>query len=323
MHIFIDRWSDKKWGYRYFHKHGGKFQTSHKPGEMKEMVKDAFSYHQKKESIVLLLDEDHFDLYTVDLDFCATEKITVRDVQLIVNERLGYIKTHYKAGGEKLYYLIDNISVNDQEKPYILGEVGTVHATLTFVFLQKRTANVIKSTFGRDMSKIKIYPQSFYTVGYLKKSLRKPHLQLLYVFDEYAKVITLTHGKYTKCERIDLGVRMLKDIYKENNVLPYFFKSAAEIEMNEFAKWLVVQSVDFFVETLMRWMKEFVKPGQDLIIVSSLIWNTYFLDRLNQQYKKNTNGFIVPLHHTNDLHTFQRQRESDEIDVLTMLNFAQ
>ena len=116
---------------------------------------------------------------------------------------------------------------------------------------------------------------------------------------------------------------MLKDIYKENNVLPYFFKSTAEIEMNDFAKGLVIQSVDFFAETLMRRMKEFVKPGQDLIIASSLIANTYFLERLNEQYKKTTNGFIVPLHHTKDLHTFQRQRESDEIDVLTMLNFAQ
>ena len=115
---------------------------------------------------------------------------------------------------------------------------------------------------------------------------------------------------------------MLKDIYKENNVLPYFFKSAEEIELNEFAKNLVIQSVDFFVETLMRWMKEYVVPGQDLIIVSSLISNKYFLDRFNQQYKKHTNGFIVPLHYTSDLHTFQRNWESDEIDILTMLNFA-
>jgi len=116
---------------------------------------------------------------------------------------------------------------------------------------------------------------------------------------------------------------MLKDIYKENNVLPYFFKSKEEIEMNEFAKNLVVQSVDFFAGTLMRRMKDFVKPGQDLLIASSLISNTYFLDRFNEQYRKHTNGFIVPLHHTSDLHTFQRQRESDEIDILTMLNFAQ
>ncbi len=323
MHIFVDRRSDEKGGYRYFHKHGGKFQTSHKMGEMKEMMRDAYSFHEKKESIVLLLDEDNFDLYTVDLDFCSTEKISVRDMQNIVNERLGYIKSHYKAGGEKLYYLIDNISVNGVDKPYILGEVGTIHATLTFVFLQKRPCNVIKSVFGRDMHKIKIYPQSFYTVGYLKKSLRKPQLQLLYIFDEYAKIITLTHGKYTRCERINLGVRMLKEIYKENNVLPYFFKSTAEIELNEFAKNLVIQSVDFYTETLMRRMKDFVKPGQDLLIASSLISNTYFLERFNEQYKKTTNGFIVPLHHTSDLQTFQREWESDEIDVLTMLNFAQ
>lgn len=322
MHIFVERWSEDKWGYRYFHKHGGQFQTSHKTGEMNEMLQDAYNFHAKKETIVLLLDEDQFDLYTVDLDFCATEKINVRDIQTIVNERLAYIKSHHKAGGEKLFYLVDNIIVNDQEKPYILGEVGTIHATLTFVFLQKRTYNLIKATFGRDTPKIKIYPQSFYTVGYLKKALRKPQLQLLYLFDEYAKLITLKHGKYTRCEKINLGVRMLKDIYKENNVLPYFFKSSEEIELNEFAKNLVIQSVDFFVETLMRWMKEFVAPGQDLIIVSSLISNKYLLERLNQQYKKHTNGFIVPLHHTSDLHTFQREWESDEIDILTMLNFA-
>lgn len=322
MHIFVERWSEDKWGYKYFHKHGGKFQTSQKVGEMKEMLRDAYSFHEKKETIVLLLDEEHFDLYTVDLDFCSTEKIGVKDIQNIVTERLGYIKAHHKAGGEKLYYLIDNISINGQEKPYIIGEVWTVHATLTFVFLQKRSYNLIKATFGRDTTKIKIYPQSFYTVGYLKQSLHKPQLQLLYLFDEYAKVITLKKGKYTKCEKINLGVRMLKDIYKENNVLPYFFKTSEEIELNEFAKWLVIQSVDFFVETLMRWMKEFVAPWQDLIIASSLISNKYFLDRLNQQYKKTTNGFIVPLHHTSDLHMFQREWDSDEIDVLTMLNFA-
>ncbi len=323
MHIFVERQGNEKGWYSYFHKHGGKFQTSQKSGDLKQMVRDAYGFHTKKESIAILLDEDHFDLYTVDLDFCTTDKITVRDIQEIVNERLGYIKSHFKAGGEKLFYLIDNITVDGQTKPYILGEIGTIHATLTFVFLQKRTANIIKSIFGRETSKIKIYPQSFYTVGYLKKSLHKPQLQLLYIFDEYAKVITLTHGKYTKCERINLGVRMLKDIYKENNVLPFFFKSAAEIDLNEFAKNLVIQSVDFFSETLTRWMKEFVKPGQDLIIASSLLSNKYFLERFNEQYRKTTNGFIVPLHHTSDLHTFQRQRDSDEIDVLTMLNFAQ
>lgn len=68
----------------------------------------------------MLLDEDHFDLYTVDLDFCSTDKITVRDIQEIVNERLGYIKSHHKAGGEKLFYLIDNVTVEGQSKPYIL-----------------------------------------------------------------------------------------------------------------------------------------------------------------------------------------------------------
>lgn len=173
------------------------------------------------------------------------------------------------------------------------------------------------------MHSLKIYPQSFYTVGYLKKNFHKPQIQLLYIFDEYAKVITLTNGKYTRCEKIHFGVRMLKDIYKENNVLPYFFKTTQEIELNEFAKNLVIQSVDFFVETLMRRLKEFLLPGQDLIVVSGLISNTYFLERLNHQYKKNTNGFIVPLHYTSDLHTFHRTRESDEIDILTMLNFAQ
>ena len=58
------------------------------------------------------------------------------------------------------------------------------------------------------------------------------------------------------------------------------------------------------------------------MIATSLVANTYFLDRFNQQYRKHVNGFIVPLHYTSDLHTFHRQWESDEIDVLTMLNFA-
>ena len=209
----------------------------------------------QKDPTRLLLDEQRFDLYTFDLDFCAIQKMRVTDIQTLVEEKLTYIKTHHKAGGERLFYMIDDITINGQPEEYILGQQGTIHAVLTFVFLQKHIVNLIKSIVGKQMQELKIYPQSFYTVSYLKKTIHKKHIQLLYIFDDYAKLITLDNGRYSGCEKINFGVSMLKKIYKENTIVPYFFKTSAEIELNEFAKNLVLQSVDFFAEILMRRLK--------------------------------------------------------------------
>lgn len=95
MHLFVERRNQEKGAYLHLHKQADKFQTTRANGDLSEMIAAAYRYHDK--GCTLLLEEDHFDLYTVDLDFCATQKITATEMQSIVDERMNYIKSHYKA----------------------------------------------------------------------------------------------------------------------------------------------------------------------------------------------------------------------------------
>lgn len=163
--------------------------------------------------------------------------------------------------------------------------------------------NTFRRRFGSDMQGIEIYPESFFTQQFLKHSIKKDHFQLLYLYDESIKLITLERGFYSSRNTMSLGVKILKQIYRENSILQYFDKFEEEIEHNAVAKDLIEQSVDFYAQMVCNRLREHMQLKQDVFFVSSLIKNTPFMNAFKHHYSKTINGFVVPFNPINSLST--------------------
>jgi hypothetical protein len=46
----------------------------------------------------------------------------------------------------------------------------------------------------------------------------------------------------------------------------------------------------------------------------------HFIDTFNEEYKKLTNNYIVPFHHSDALNMFNKEREPDDMDALIVMN---
>lgn len=109
-------------------------------------------------------------------------------------------------------------------------------------------------------------------------------------------------------------------MYKDNDIRKYWYKNYEYIENNPLAKNLVVQTLEFYVHMLCKWMYEKNLIGTDVFVISPIIKNGHFIEVFNQEYIKYTNNYIVPFHHSDSLEKFETEWEPEDMDALVLIN---
>jgi hypothetical protein len=119
---------------------------------------------------------------------------------------------------------------------------------------------------------------------------------------------------------LDLGWQVLKDIYWENNIRDFFDASKTSVQENQYAKGLVEQSVSFYVDMLLRWLRSYNTVG-DIFLVSNLVHNEFFMDTFSTGYQEHSQAFIIPLNHIQWLKTYGRTWWAEDIDIQTAAHY--
>ena len=288
----------------------------HKP--FKEMIDIA---SKETPPHFFLLDEERFHFYRFDIYHTFEEKCTRTNLQTIVSHKLQEIKQNFGRHGQKLFYHIDTIFVNGEPKEYIVGETGIIFFRLSLVFLKSQDLHELTMRYGDINSWLcKIYPSSFFTINFLKQHIDKQNFYLLYILDNQTKLITVENWFYSSFQSLNRWAHMLKEIFDDNNVSQFLYKSQQEIDSSPYARELVMQSVDFYTNMLNKRLRTHIHTGQDIILITPLVKNGYFLETLQKRYNQYINGYILPFHYSNKLETYNRDRAPDEMDTLVFLN---
>ncbi|MDR2190460.1 MAG: hypothetical protein LBP53_04665 [Candidatus Peribacteria bacterium] len=150
------------------------------------------------------------------------------------------------------------ISVNGQEKKFLLGEKGEIRCKIILVYLNRTTCLEFNDKYGNfhNQKNLEILPESFQTLNFLRTNDKKEHFLLLYIRDTHCKGILVENGFYKQMESINLGFNALMQMYKDNGISKYRYKQYEEIEQNPFAKNLIVQTLEFYAHLLCKWIEE-------------------------------------------------------------------
>lgn len=97
-------------------------------------------------------------------------------------------------------------------------------------------------------------------------------------------------------------------MYKDNQIVKYWYKTSEEIDQNPLAKTLVLESISFYVEYLCKWLEDLGFTDKDVFLISSILKNGNFMEEFNKRYSRFHNKYIVPFHHSTQLHTFGKHR---------------
>ena len=217
---------------------------------------------------------------------------------------------------------VDSIHVNGEEKKHVIGETGEIFFRLYIVYLHKQTMNSINSVYGNllEIKNITILPQSFHTLLFLRNNLKKDNFILLYITENSCKAIKIQNGFYHTVEMLNLGMGALKQMYKDNGIVQYWYKTYDFIESNPLAKGLVKDTLQFYSELFCKRFHEKNLTWTDVIVISPITKNVHFIEIFNEEYKKMTNNYVVPFHHSAMLNTFGKIREPDDMDAIILMN---
>jgi hypothetical protein len=125
----------------------------------------------------------------------------------------------------------------------------------------------------RDKKNIQILPQSFHTVLFLRNNLKRENFLLLYITESSAKIIKITNSFYESVNVINLGLNALKQMYKDNGISQYRYKSYEEIQENVLAENLVIETLEFFSTLFFSRLEEQNCIGNDIFVVSPIVKN--------------------------------------------------
>lgn len=267
-----------------------------------------------------LLDDGRFHFFRFDIYKEKDSPFTIENFNTIIDERLEYLRNITQE--ELLFTNIDTIFVNGEEKKFLIGAKGQIFFRLYFVYLNRNTLLSFNKSYGNifNQKNLHLRPESLKTISFLKRKLGRDSFLLLYIKENYCKVIAVEDGFYKQIEHINFGINFLMQMYKDNQIVKYWYKSSEEIDQNPLAKNLVLESIRFYVEYLCKWLNDLHLTEKDIFLISPIVKNGNFMEEFNKSYASFHNKYIVPFHHSSQLELFGKHRAPEDMDTLIFLN---
>ena len=267
-----------------------------------------------------LLDDGRFHFFRFDIYKEKNSPFTIDDFNTIIDERLEYLRNITQE--ELLFTNIDTIFVNGEEKKFLIGAKGQIFFRLYFVYLNRNTLLSFNKSYGNvfNQKNLHLRPESLKTISFLKRKLGRDSFLLLYIKENYCKVIAVEDGFYKQIEHINFGINFLMQMYKDNQIVKYWYKSSEEIDQNPLAKNLVLESIRFYVEYLCKWLNDLHLTEKDIFLISPIVKNGNFMEEFNKSYASFHNKYIVPFHHSSQLELFGKHRAPEDMDTVIFLN---
>ncbi len=269
---------------------------------------------------IFLLDDQRFVFFSYDIQFTSERNLTLNDINSLIQEKL--FETEKQTKEKFLFSHIDSIFVNWEEKQFLIWESWEISCRIILVFLNRETCWIFNDRFWdfQSQKNIEIYPESFQTITYLRNNMHMDDFLLLYIRDSHCKWVLIENWFYSKIDSINLWVNALMQMYKDNWISKYRYKNYEEIEENQFAKNLVVQTLEFYSSMLCKRINEKEFWNHNIFVVSSIMKNWHFMEIFNKLYSQSNNKYIVPFHYSEELDQFGRVREPEDIDALIYAN---
>lgn len=143
------------------------------------------------------------------------------------------------------------------------------------------------------------------------------------IHEHNIKLIIIKDGFYHDIHTLDRGINNLKQILISNNIIAYLSKHDNEIQNNALVSSILEENMKFYMNIVLDWIKEHNEGISTCIISHPEFKNSVFYNTFVQEYQDHIGGYIIPnsIHH--QLNTYDRNRQSNELDILTYLNFSE
>ncbi len=219
-----------------------------------------------------LLDERFFKFYCFNIFVDLKEKILdIWKLNKIINEKKEFVRTYFWEKRKLLYVLIDNVFVNSQKCDYVLGKSWKIFFDLLFIYIDDILYDVLNRKSSKIIEMWYIWPESFFTIKFLRDNFLKRDFNILYFFDDYIKLVKVEKGFYKFIDFLDLWYNKLISFFKDKDIVSLFYRYKKWKNLNFIWEKLVEEVLNFYFSFIEKWLLEkdlinwqFVAIGVDL-----------------------------------------------------------
>lgn len=269
-----------------------------------------------------LLDEEFFELVRCPVEGMIYEPLKIEQLTNLVEEKVKEVKKEHHITWSILLYDIDHITIDGEESSFLLGQTGHLKRDIFFVFIKPSLA-LSCPTLGTGKPSPHIYPSSYFTVQFISKQLDIPSFVMVSIHEHSVKLILIKDGFYHDIHTLDWGINNLKQILISNNIIAYLSKTDKEIHSNALVSSILEENMKFYMNIILDWIQEHNQGITSCVLSHPEFKNNAFYDTFVSEYQSRIGGYIIPnsIHH--QLNTYERNRQSSELDILTYLNFSE
>lgn len=272
---------------------------------------------------IFLLDEEKFMNWWFDIYIEKKTPFNIWEIKEIIDEKYEYILINYWKPWERIFYSIDDIFVDLENKEYLIWQKWKIHFKLNLFFLKKDYTymfNKIIWSWKLDNTRFKIYPQSFFTINYLKKIKSSKSINLLYFNKNTIKLITIKNWSYNKIEKLNMWMSRLKEMFEEDDIIRLYYDSFVNEELNTISMKLIERNMNFYSSTICAWLLEHIWNIKDLIIIWDILKNKHFVESFNNQFTETIKWYVIPFNYSDWLEKYWKRWNYSDLDTLTFLN---
>lgn len=237
----------------------------------------------------LLLPEHHFVFTSKQYSFYTNQAFTIKDSKKLIQEYVEEQRKLFPNINQLVSYDIHNISVDGIQVPFHLGHKWQLHFQLDCIFWNSNSEVDFEYVAKK---KFNLLPLGFWTIKQCNTLVSDSEYSILYIHNTESKLILVKNGFYHHIELINFGKENLKAMYKEHHLLKYYWDPASTSPVTES---IVKDITHFFAEKAIDWLSSFVSPNKNLLVISDITKNTYFMESFKLLFSKFINWYIIPV----------------------------
>lgn len=278
-------------------------------------------YNKLDEKTVILIDEENFSFFSYNINKKVDKKFSIDDLKNIIKDKEKESRMSHNNIWILVNYSIDDIFVDWQQQSYLIWKKWDISFDINLFFLNPEKESLFEISKWSDfLEKMEIYPSSFFTFNFLKSSFQKNDMYLLYIYENEAKIVEFKNWFYNNISKIPLWISSLKEVFKEKDIMNFYFKSFNSEQVNNFAESLIKESLDFYCWLLIKWLNENMTLGSNVFLVSELIKNKYFLEIFGKYFSDHIQWFVTPFNKVDSFEKKWIKWDYSDVDILSFLN---
>lgn len=292
-----------------------KLQQMSYHGDLYEMIRRIGK--EQLPSCEYLLDEAYFQFVNFAVRIESGEPLTQAKMNQLVVEKINLLKTQW-IRSPYINHFVSDILIDGEESKFAVGKSGSIQFQLHLFFLKPDAVTSFEVIAGRDSllaHEMRIMPKSFYTVQYLRDKIKKSSFRLLYIREDTCHLMQIDQWSYKSVQHMRLGLQLLKWSYEEQDILNYYYTRTEDLENNSFLRKLVVEANEFYTDMLCKWLAQYVPSDKEVILISDIVSNTFFIESLQKSYRETVNGYLLPISSVKS--TITQEYKPHELDVVT------